>query len=95
MATRHAEEESDAATTKRTIGAPRVQETPAAGTGRKPTAGEIKARQEAIRETRRPTKPPADAAPALRGTRAVRGFGAPDEISVPDIAPSECEERDE
>ena len=58
--TRDAEEVGvDAATTtRRSIGAPRVQSTPEAGTGRKPTAAEIKARQEAIRETRRPTKAP-------------------------------------
>lgn len=96
MATRHAEElESDTATRKRTIGAPRVQTTPEAGAGRKPTADEIKARQEAIRETRRPTKPQVDAAPTLREARVAGRERAPNAISVPAIAASECEEGDE
>lgn len=71
--------------TRRTLGAPKVQSAlPARALDerRPPTREEIEARQKAMRETRRPTK-----------SDEGREKKNPRNISVPDVPPTTCDEQ--
>jgi len=72
---------------RRTVGAPRVQHEAAAfsesADHRPRSRQEIQARQDAMRETRRPTKPIEEALAEKN----------PKTVAVPDVAPTHCDER--